>query len=104
MHYEVWIKGQLEKVYDHLILAGTYLHMKGFLYSGKGYLFIDNKNCKVYEVDNNGNKKTSQQDTFQTLSKLLSDEGLKKILPAKVAEAVIKELKERQRGRQKQRE
>lgn len=57
MHYEVWIKGQLEKVYDHLILAGTYLHMKGFLYYGKGYLFIDNKICRVYEVDDNGNKK-----------------------------------------------
>ena len=49
-------------------------------------------------------KKTSQQDTFQALSQLLSDEGLKKMLPVKVAEAVIKELKERQRGRQKQRE
>ena len=56
MHYEVWIKGQLEKVYDHLNLAGNYLHMKGFLYSGKVYLFINKKKCKVSEVDDNGNK------------------------------------------------
>ena len=57
MHYEGWIKGQLKKVYDHLIQVGTYLHMKGFFYYGKGYFFIDNKNCQVYEVDDDGNKK-----------------------------------------------
>lgn len=44
--YKVYVKGELMKEYDSPLQAYIWLHMHGYISSGKGYLFLS-KDCKV---------------------------------------------------------
>lgn len=47
--YEVYIKGEKVKEYDHEIQAQTYLAINGYLVSGKGYIWT-NPDAEIKEV------------------------------------------------------
>lgn len=44
--YKVYVKGKLMKEYDSPLQAYIWLQMKGYIWQGKGYLFLS-KDCKV---------------------------------------------------------
>lgn len=48
--YEVYIKGEKVKEYDHEIQAQTYLALNGYLVSGKGYIWT-NPVAQIKEVE-----------------------------------------------------
>lgn len=48
--YEVYIKGEKVKEYDHEIQAQTYLALNDYLVSGKGYIWT-NSVAEIKEVE-----------------------------------------------------